>query len=68
MENELMITTNSDNQPKAEFDPQRGVKMTFPGSYCAHDRVVLLSAAKAEELAIELNHAAKMMRGDKPSF
>jgi hypothetical protein len=64
MDNELMITTNSDNQPTARFDPQRGVRMTFPGSYCAHDRNVFLSAAKAEELAIELNHAAKMMRGE----
>jgi hypothetical protein len=58
-----MITTNSDNQPLAKFD-QDGVLMVFPGSFCAHDRYILLSAAKAEELAIELNHAAKMMRGE----
>jgi hypothetical protein len=56
-----MFTTNSANQPSAKLD-EDGVLMTFPGSHCAHDRYILLSAAKAEELAIELNHAAKMMR------
>jgi hypothetical protein len=63
MVDRLMITTNSDNQPTARFDPQRSVIMKFPGSYCAHDRIVILSPGKAEELAIELNHAAQMMRG-----
>jgi hypothetical protein len=40
------------------------IKLFNPAVRSAQDRVVILSPAKAEEIAIELNHAAKMMRGE----
>lgn len=56
---QYVITTNSDGQPRATFDPDYGwIRVEFSG------RVRWLSAAVAEELAIALSHAARLARGE----
>jgi hypothetical protein len=57
-----MITRNSANQPWAQFLDD-AVLLVIPLEDGISPRI-RLSAAKAEELAIELEHAAKMMRGE----
>ena len=58
-----MITTNSANQPYATVI-NGVVTLRIPGAYSARDMEIKLSPAKAEEIAIELNHAAKIVRGE----
>lgn len=56
----MMITTGSENQPLAKYSDKFQVVVFFiPGR-----ESLWLSAAKAEELAIELNNAAARMRSE----
>lgn len=62
-----MITRNSADQPSARLIAHGGgfaVQLEIPSAVTKRDRILVLSPAKAEELAIELEHAAKVARGE----
>jgi hypothetical protein len=58
------ITTNTANQPFARFVNDAVELTVWASPESTIPTVVRLSDNKAEELAIELDHAAKMMRGE----